>query len=200
MATPARLIVGLSGASGAILGVRLLEALRELPVESHLVMTRTAEATLAFETGMKAAAARALADRSYAIGDLGAAPASGSFPAMGMIVAPCSVKTLSEIATGTTSNLLTRAADVALKERRRLVLALRETPLHGGHIRSMAAVAELGAIVAPPVPAFYALPRSLDEMVDHTVGRWLDLFGMENALARRWQGLRRGGGAAAAPD
>ena len=192
MARPARLMVGISGASGAILGVRLLETLRALPVESHLVMTRTAEATLAFETGMKAAEARALADRSYAIGDLGAAPASGSFAAMGMIVAPCSIKTLSEIATGVTSNLLTRSADVALKERRRLVLGLRETPLHGGHIRSMAAVADLGAIVAPPVPAFYARPRSLDEMVDHTVGRWLDLFGIGNTLARRWQGLARG--------
>ena len=186
MATPARLIVGISGASGAILGMRLLEALRELPVESHLVMTRTAEATLAFETGTKAAAARALADRSYAIGDLGAAPASGSFPTMGMIVAPCSVKTLSEIATGTTSNLLTRAADVALKERRRLVLLVRETPLHRGHLRTMLALSEMGAVVMPPVPSFYARPASLQQMIDQTLGRALDLFGLDPGVTLRW--------------
>ena len=191
MASPERLIVGLSGASGAILGVRLLEALAGTPVETHLVMTRTAETTLAYETDLKAAAVRELADAVHPVGDLGAAISSGSFRALGMIVAPCSARTLSEIAAGTTSNLLTRAADVALKERRTLVLGLRETPLHVGHLRNMVAVAEMGAVVAPPMPAFYARPESVGAMVDQTVGRWLDLFGIETPLVRRWDDLRR---------
>ncbi|MGH6944485.1 MAG: UbiX family flavin prenyltransferase [Geminicoccaceae bacterium] len=181
-----RLVVGMSGSSGAIYGVRLLEALKDLPVQSHLIMTRPAEMTLAYETDHKAAAVRALADAHYAVGDVGAAPASGSFRTIGMIVVPCSMKTLAEIATGLTSNLLTRAADVTLKERRRLVLVTRETPLHAVHLRNMLTVTELGAIIAPPVPAFYARPQSLEEMVDHTIGRLLDLFGLDTGRARRW--------------
>ena len=191
MANPERLIVGISGASGVILGVRLLQALAETPIEAHLVMTKTAEVTLAYETEIKPEAVRKLADKVYPVADLGAAIASGSFQTRGMIIAPCSVRTLSEIATGVTSNLLTRAADVVLKERRRLVLGLRETPLHTGHLRSMVAVSEIGAIVAPPLPAFYAKPQSIEEMVDQTVGRWLDLFQIETSLVRRWDSLRQ---------
>ena len=183
---PQRLIVGISGASGVIYGIRLLEALRALPVESHLVMTKAAELTLAYETDYKPAAVRALADVAYAPGDLGAALASGSFTTLGMIVAPCSIRSMSEIATGVTTSLLTRAADVMLKERRRLVLMVRESPLHAGHLRTMVALAELGAIIAPPVPAFYSMPRSIDDIVDHTVGRALDLFGIDAGVVRRW--------------
>lgn len=142
--------------------------------------------TCAHESQLKPADIRALADVTYAAGDIGAAIASGSFKTMGMVVAPCSVRSLSEIATGVTSSLLTRAADVVLKERRRLVLMLRETPLHLGHIRAMAAVTEMGAVVYPPVPAFYARPQSLDDMVDHTIGRVLDLFDIDAGLVRRW--------------
>ena len=183
---PKRLIVGISGSSGVVYGVRLLEALRALGVESHLVMTRAAELTLAYETDLKLAAVRALASAWHPLADVGAAPASGSFRALGMVVAPCSMRTLAEIALGLSSNLLTRSADVALKERRRLVLLPRETPLHAVHLRHMLAVTELGGIVAPPVPAFYARPASLDEMVGHTVGRVLDLFGLESGGVRRW--------------
>ena len=190
MTTPDRLIVGISGASGIVYGVRLLEALRPLPVETHLVMTKTADMTLALETDRSAAEVRALADVVHPIGDLGAAPSSGSFRSLGMIVAPCSIRSMSEIATGVTSNLLTRAADVTLKERRRLVLMVRETPLHTGHLRSMAALAEMGAVIAPPMPAFYARPDSLEAMVDQTVGRVLDLFQIETGLVRRWDGHR----------
>ena len=186
MATPSRLIIGISGASGVIHGVRLLELLRPLDIEAHLVMSKTAELTLAYETDYKPAAVRALADAAYAPGDLGAAPASGSFTTLGMIVAPCSIRSMSEIATGVTTSLLTRAADVMLKERRRLVLMVRESPLHAGHLRSMAALAELGAIIAPPVPAFYSMPRSVDDIVDHTVGRALDLFDIDAGVVRRW--------------
>lgn len=185
---PDRLVIGLSGASGAVYGVRLLEVLRPLPVETHLVISRSAEMTLAYETGLKPAALRKLADVTYAAGDVGAAIASGSFPAMGMIVAPCSVRTLAEIATGVTSSLLTRAADVMLKERRRLVLLVRESPLHAVHLRNMLTVTEMGAIVAPPVPAFYNRPQSVEEMVDHAVGRALDLFGIDAGIVRRWEG------------
>lgn len=183
---PQRLIVGISGASGVIYGIRLLEALRALPVESHLVMTKAAEMTLAYETDLKAAQVRALADRSYPAGDVGAAIASGSFATLGMVVAPCSIRSMSEIATGVTSNLLTRAADVVLKERRRLVLMVRETPLHSGHLRNMAALADMGAIIAPPVPAYYTRPESVDDIVDHTVGRVLDLFGLDTGKVTRW--------------
>ncbi len=186
MATPSRLIIGISGASGVIHGVRLLELLRPLDIEAHLVMSKTAELTLAYETDYKPAAVRALADAAYAPGDLGAAPASGSFTTLGMIVAPCSIRSMSEIATGVTTSLLTRAADVVLKERRRLVLMVRESPLHAGHLRNMAALAELGAIIAPPVPAFYSMPRSVDDIVDHTVGRALDLFDIDAGVVRRW--------------
>ena len=186
MATPSRLIIGISGASGVIHGVRLLELLRPLEIEAHLVMSKTAELTLAYETDYKPAAVRALADAAYAPGDLGAAPASGSFTTLGMIVAPCSIRSMSEIATGVTTSLLTRAADVMLKERRRLVLMVRESPLHAGHLRNMAALAELGAIIAPPVPAFYSMPRSVDDIVDHTVGRALDLFDIDAGVVRRW--------------
>ncbi len=181
-----RLIVGISGASGVRYGVRLLEILRELPVESHLVLSKSAEMTLAYETDLKAAEVRALADVVYPVGDVGAAISSGSFQTLGMVIAPCSVRSMSEIASGVTSNLLTRAADVVLKERRRLVLMLRETPLHTGHLRSMLALSEMGAIIAPPVPGFYARPQTLDEMVDHTVGRVLDLFGLDAGTVKRW--------------
>jgi len=181
-----RLIVGISGASGALHGVRLLEVLKPLPVETHLVMTKAAEMTLAYESEIKPAAVRALADVAYAVGDVGAAIASGSFRTLGMIVAPCSIRSMSEIATGVTSNLLTRAADVVLKERRRLVLVVRETPLHTGHLRNLLALSEMGAVIAPPVPGFYARPRSVDDIVTQTVGRILDLFDLESGAVTRW--------------
>ena len=181
-----RLIVGISGASGAIYGVRLLEALKESPIETHLVMSRAAEMTLAYETDRTVKEVRALADVVYPVADVGAPIASGSFRTMGMVIAPCSVRSMAEIATGVTSSLLTRAADVVLKERRRLVLMLRETPLHTGHLRNLVALSEMGAIVAPPVPAFYAKPASVADIVDHSVGRILDLLGIETDLVRRW--------------
>lgn len=187
---PRRLIVGITGASGAVYGIRLLELLRGTPIRTHLIMSQAARVTLAHETHLKVAEVEALADTVHPIADIGAACASGSFRTLGMVVAPCSVKTMSEIATGVTGNLLSRAADVVLKERRRLVLMLRETPLHLGHIRSMAAVTEAGAIVYPPVPAFYARPASLTEMVDHTLGRVLDLFDIDLGTVRRWTGER----------
>jgi 4-hydroxy-3-polyprenylbenzoate decarboxylase len=181
-----RIIVGISGASGVIYGVRMLQVLRDLPVETHLVMSRAAEMTLAYETAFKVKEVQALADIVHAIGDVGAPIASGSFRTLGMVVAPCSVHSMAEIATGVTSNLLTRAADVVLKERRRLVLMLRETPLHTGHLRNLTALSEMGAIIAPPVPAFYAKPKSVEEIVDHSVGRVLDLFGFDTGTVRRW--------------
>src|SRR5689334_3461261 len=184
---PNRLIVGISGASGVIYGVRLLQALKPLPVETHLVMTRTAEVTLAHETKMKVSDVRRLADVAYPIGDLAAAISSGSFQTIGMIVAPCSMRSLGEIAHGISSNLLTRAADVVLKERRRLVLVARETPLHTIHLRNLVTVSELGAIVAPPMPAFYNKPKTLDDVIDHTVGRLLDLFGFDTGKVKRWR-------------
>jgi 4-hydroxy-3-polyprenylbenzoate decarboxylase len=186
--TRRRIVVGISGASGAIYGVRLLHLLRALDVESHLVVSRSAQITLTQEMSMQLADLKALADVHYPNADIGAAISSGSFRVDGMIVAPCSIKTLSEIATGCTSSLLSRAADVMLKERRRLVLMVRETPLHAGHIRSLAAVTDAGAIVYPPVPAFYAQPATLEQMVDHTLGRVLDLFDMDARTVRRWQG------------
>jgi flavin prenyltransferase len=181
-----RLIVGISGASGVVYGARLLLLLKDLPVETHLVVTRSAEMTLALETDLKPADLRARADVSYAIGDVAAPIASGSFETIGMIVAPCSIRSMSEIATGVTTTLLTRAADVVLKERRRLVLSVRETPLHTGHLRTMAALSEMGAMIAPPVPALYAKPRSIEEMIDHSLGRLLDLFGLDSGTVRRW--------------
>jgi len=183
---PARLVVGISGASGAIYGARLLELLQPLPVETHLVMSRSAEVTLALETDLRPADLRARADVVHGVGDLAAPISSGSFPTIGMIVAPCSVRSMAEIAIGATTTLLTRAADVTLKERRRLVLMVRETPLHTGHLRTMTILSEIGAVIAPPVPAFYARPQSLAEMIDQTLGRILDLFGLESGTVRRW--------------
>lgn len=185
---PKRLIVGISGASGAIYGVRLLEVLRDSGIQTHLVMSRASQVTLATETSLKVSQVEQLATVVHSNQDIGAACSSGSFETLGMVIAPCSIKTMSEIATGVTAHLLSRAADVTLKERRRLVLLLRETPLHLGHIRTMAAVTEAGAIVYPPVPAFYARPTSLEDMVDHTIGRVLDLFEISNGLVRRWTG------------
>ncbi len=182
-----KLVVGITGASGVVYGIRLLQALRTAGVETHLILSKAAEMTLAYETDLKPRDVRALADVSYAIGDVGAPCASGSFPSDGMVIAPCSMKTLAEIATGVTANLLSRAADVVLKERRRLVLMARETPLTLVHLRNMTTVTEMGGIIAPPVPAFYAKPDSLDDMVDHSVGRVLDLFGIQSDLVRRWK-------------
>jgi flavin prenyltransferase len=181
-----RLIVGLSGASGVVLGIRLLEALKGLRCESHLVMSKAAEMTIGYETALKPKQVAAKADYVYAIGDIAAPIASGTFKTEGMIVAPCSVRTMSEIATGVTTTLLTRAADVTLKERRKLIVMVRETPLHLGHLRSMAQLTEMGAIVMPPVPAFYAEPHTLSDMVDQLVARALDLLGYDWPLARRW--------------
>jgi len=181
-----RMIVGISGATGTIYGVRLLQFLRLAGIESHLVVTNAGEMTRAHETDLSARDLRDLADVSYPITNVGAAIASGSFRTLGMIVAPCSIRTLSEIATGVTGNLLTRAADVTLKERKRLVLLAREVPLHAGHLKSMLAVTEMGAIVAPPVPAFYTRPQSVDDIVNQTVGRVLDLFDIETDTFPRW--------------
>lgn len=184
---PRRLIVGISGASGVIYGIRLLELLRDVDLETHLVMSRSAEVTVGHEVSHKVAAIRALANVVHRNDDIGASIASGSFQTMGMIVAPCSIRSLSEISSGVTSTLLTRAADVVLKERRKLVLMVRETPLHLGHLRSMAVAAELGAVISPPMPAFYAKPQSLEEMIDHTLGRILDQFEIEVGAVRRWK-------------
>jgi 4-hydroxy-3-polyprenylbenzoate decarboxylase len=181
-----RLIVGISGASGVIYGVKALEVLKATGIETHLVMTKSAEITLAYETSMKVADVHALADVVHPFGDIGASISSGSFRTEGMLVAPCSIRSLSEITCGVTSNLLTRAADVVLKERRRLVLMLRETPLHLGHLRSMTAVTEMGAVVMPPVPALYTKPETIDDLITQSVGRALDLFGIDLGLFKRW--------------
>ncbi|MSP88720.1 MAG: UbiX family flavin prenyltransferase [Alphaproteobacteria bacterium] len=185
---PTRLIVGITGASGVIYGVRLLEILHKLPIETHLVMSRSAEVALAHETDLKRAHVERLADVVHSVQDMAAAISSGSFRTLGMVVAPCSMRTLAEIATGVTTTLLTRAADVTLKERRRLVLMVRETPLHQVHLRNMLTVTEMGAIVAPPVPAFYAKPKTLEAMIDHSLGRVLDLFDLDSGTVRRWKG------------
>jgi flavin prenyltransferase len=181
-----RLVIGLSGASGVAYGIRLLEACKDLGIESHLVMTKPAEMTIGYETSLKPRQVAAKADHHYAITDIAAPIASGSFKTAGMIVAPCSVRTMSEIATGVTTSLLTRAADVMLKERRPLVLMVRETPLHLGHLRSLTALAEMGAIILPPVPAFYAEPKTLGDLVDQMVGKALDLFGYDWPDMKRW--------------
>ena len=181
-----RLVVGVSGASGVVYGLRVLDAARELGVETHLILTRAAALTLAQETELSLAQVQAKADVAYKPADIGAAVASGSFPTLGMIVAPCSVRTMSEIATGVTSSLVTRAADVTLKERRPLVLMVRETPLHLGHLRTRVRLAEMGAVIAPPMPAFYTRPSSLEAMVDQSVGRALDLFGLSWRPVKRW--------------
>ena len=181
-----RLIVGISGASGVVYGLRALDACREMAIESHLVLSKSAALTLSQETGFSVAQVNAMADVVHRVGDVGAAIASGSYRTLGMIVAPCSVRTMSEIATGVTASLLTRAADVTLKERRPLVLMVRETPLHLGHLRTMTRLAEMGAVIAPPLPAFYAKPQSIAEMVDQSVGRALDLFGLSWRPVKRW--------------
>ncbi len=181
-----RLVVGISGASGVVYGLRVLDACRELGVESHLVMSRSSVLTLTQETELSVADLQAHADIVHKVGDVGASIASGSFRTLGMIVAPCSVRTMSEIATGVTASLMTRAADVVLKERRPLVLMVRETPLHLGHLRTMVRLTEMGAIIAPPLPAFYAKPKDLAEMVDQSVGRALDLFGLTWRPVKRW--------------
>jgi 4-hydroxy-3-polyprenylbenzoate decarboxylase len=180
------LLVGISGASGVIYGVRLLMALRALGVPSHLVMSRSAEVTLALETTLKLSDVHGLADAFFSPTDIAAAPSSGSAQYRGMVIAPCSIRTMSEIATGVTSSLLTRAADVTLKERRRLVLMVRETPLHTGHLRTMTALSEMGAIIAPPVPAFYTAPATIDDLIEHTLGRLLDLFELDTGRVKRW--------------
>ncbi|AMM86609.1 UbiX family flavin prenyltransferase [Martelella sp. AD-3] len=181
-----RLVIGISGASGVIYGLRALQILRGLNIETHLVMTASAEVTLGHESDLGVADVHAMADVVYAPDDIGAAIASGSFRTMGMLVAPCSVRSLSEIATGVTAGLLSRAADVMLKDRRRLVLMVRETPLHLGHLRAMTQATEAGAIIMPPVPAFYTRPKNLDDMVTQTVARALDLLGIDSDLVRRW--------------
>ena len=183
-----RLVVGIAGASGVIYGVRILELLRHTDIETHLVMSKSAEMTLAYETDLKPKDVKALASVAHSVADIGASISSGSFPTMGMVIAPCSIKTMSEIASGVTSSLLSRAADVVLKEKRRLVLALRETPLHGGHLRTMTTLADIGAVVAPIVPAFYTRPKTVDDIVNHTVGRLLDMFGIETKTVKRWKG------------
>jgi 4-hydroxy-3-polyprenylbenzoate decarboxylase len=183
-----RIIVGISGASGIVYGIEALKALRELDIETHLVVSKSALVTLSQETDMKPSELTSLADHHYANADIGAAISSGSFQTMGMLVAPCSIKTMSEITTGVTSSLLSRAADVVLKERRRLVLMVRETPLHAGHLESMLRVTNMGAIVNPPVPAFYTHPKSIEDMVSQTVGRVLDLFDLTTGRVKRWAG------------
>lgn len=182
-----RVIVGITGASGAIYGLRLLERLRlRREVEIHLIITRSGEKTLYLETGKLAADVKTLADVWHPIENIGSSLASGSYPVDGMVIAPCSIHTMSAIATGITDNLLTRAADVSLKERRRLILAVRETPLHAGHLRNLLALAEMGAVILPPIPAFYHNPKTLLDLVDHTVDRILDQLGLPDPHARRW--------------
>ena len=191
ISSTSRLIIGISGASGIIYGLRILEILKNLEdnkrPELHLVMSRSAEVTLGYETKMKTSEVHQLADIVHANKDISATIASGSFKTDGMIIAPCSMKTLAEIASGVTSNLLSRAADVTLKERRRLVCLTRETPLHSGHLKNMLALSEMGGIVAPPVPAFYTKPKTIDDIVEHTAGRVLDLFDIEAGLVKRWK-------------
>ncbi len=188
-----RLIIGITGASGVIYGKRLLEVLNDAGVETHLVISKAAEMTIAYELDQKGADLKKLASLSYPPGDIGAAIASGSFKTMGMIIAPCSVRTMSEIATGVTSSLITRAADVVLKERRKLALMIRETPFHLGHLRAMTSLAEMGAIIAPPLPAFYAEPETIDDLVTQSVCRVLDLYEIETDLTKRWgEHLKKG--------
>jgi len=185
-----RIIVGISGASGAVYGVRLLQVLRECPgAESHLVVSDAGWRTLRYELGLERPAVEALAHQAHDARNVGASIASGSFQCAGMVVAPCSMRTLASVAHSLSDNLLTRAADVVLKERRRLILMARETPLHLGHLRNMVSVTEMGAIVCPPMPAFYLRPQTVGEVVDTSVARVLDLISVEHSLAPRWQGL-----------
>jgi flavin prenyltransferase len=182
-----RIVVGISGASGIIYGIRMLEVLRKAGVATHLIMSKAAEMTAAYETDLKAKDVRDLATHYHPMADIGASISSGSFHTLGMVVVPCSVRTMSEIATGVTGSLMSRAADVVLKERRRLVLAVRETPLHSGHLRTMLQLSDMGAIISPIMPAFYNRPQSLDDIVNHSVGRMLDLFGLDAGIVKRWK-------------
>jgi len=184
------MVVGISGASGVVYGVRVLDALKDMGIESHLVISRAALLTLSQETDLTPDDVTGRASVVHKINDVGATIASGSFRTMGMIIAPCSVRTMGEIATGVTSTLLTRAADVVLKERRTLVLMVRETPLHLGHLRTMTALAEMGAVIAPPLPAMYTRPESVEQIIDQSVGRALDIFGLDWSAVRRWEGLK----------
>ncbi|CAM3943083.1 UbiX family flavin prenyltransferase [Bordetella tumulicola] len=184
--SPRRLIVGITGATGVVYGIRALQVLRELGIETHLVVSRAGEMTREYETQLSRRDLHELADVVYPINDVGAAIASGSFRTMGMLIAPCSVRTLAEVATGVTTSLLTRAADVVLKERRTLVMMVRETPLHAGHLRNMLSATEMGAIIHPPVPAFYTNPKSIEDIVDHSLGRALDSFGLDMPNVPRW--------------
>ena len=186
MSNAKRIVVGVSGASGTVYALRLLELLKNMDMETHLVVSKAAEMTLAYETEKTVKDLEALAHKRYPIGDIGAAISSGSFRTEGMIVAPCSIKTMSEIATGVTSSLLTRAADVTLKERRRLVLMVRETPFHTGHLKTMTQLSEMGAVIAPPLPAFYARPQSVSDLIDQSLGRVLDLFNLDAPVTKRW--------------
>ncbi len=181
-----RIIIGISGASGIIYGIRLLECLQKSDIETHLIVSKAAQQTRALETNLSAAKLNHLASKHYNINDISACLASGSYSTLGMIIAPCSMRTLADIASGSSDNLLTRAADVVLKERRRLILMVRESPLHLGHLKNMVAVTEMGAIVAPPVPAFYNNPQNIDDLINHSVGRILDLFDIDLGLVRRW--------------
>ena len=184
-----RIIIGISGASGAVFGVEMLKALKQAGIQTHLVVTKSAQITLAHETDVSLPQLHALADQVYSVADMSASIASGSCKTRGMIVAPCSMRSLAEIANGNTTTLLTRAADVVLKERRRLVLMVRETPLHSVHLRNMLTLSDMGAIISPPVPAFYSKPESIADIVAHSVGRVLDLFEIEHALVKRWHGV-----------
>lgn len=186
MTQQSRLIIGISGSSGIIYGIRLLQVLKSLPIETHLVVSKAGQLTRAYETSFSAAELKSLADVYHPCADITASIASGSFKTLGMIIAPCSMKTLGEIAHGVSSSLLTRAADVVLKERRKLILLPRETPLHLGHLNNMVSVTQMGGIICPPVPAFYNKPQSIDDLVDDTVGRVLDLFDIDCGLVRRW--------------
>ena len=182
-----RLIVGISGASGVIFGIRMLEILKKLDIETHLVVSKAAEMTLAYETDFKVKDLRDMAHEYHPMSDIGANISSGSYKTLGMVIVPCSVRTMSEISTGVTASLMTRAADVVLKDRRRLVLAIRETPLHTGHLRTMTQLSEMGAVIAPIMPAFYNRPQTLDDIIDHTVGRLLDLFDLDARIVKRWK-------------
>jgi 4-hydroxy-3-polyprenylbenzoate decarboxylase len=186
--TPRRLVIGITGASGSIYGIRMLEMLKKMDIETHLVMSKSAEMTMVYETDYKPKDIRALASVYHPVADIGASISSGSFHTMGMVVVPCSIRTMSEIACGVTASLMSRAADVVLKEKRRLVLAVRETPLHGGHLRTLTTLSDIGAVIAPIVPAFYNRPKTLDDIINHSVGRLLDLFGVDTKLVKRWEG------------
>ncbi len=181
------LILGISGASGVVYGIRALEILKSLEIETHLIVSKAAELTMSYEVDVTPKEVRQLATKAHPIGDVGASVSSGSFKTRGMLILPCSIRTMSEIASGVTTSLMSRAADVVLKERRRLVLGLRETPLHVGHLRTMTQIAEMGGVVAPIVPAFYNRPKSLDDVINHSISRLLDLFDIDAGLVSPWR-------------